>query len=394
VEIGGYRFYGNLDNYERFFIGGYICDTRDPTTNRQYGLRWKWPLLYIKCRITEPQVGGWNATAIVSSSRGMTWNHTEAMYPVHDWNLAMYELYPDIYEVSPSSGGSEGGTLITIQGTGFGITPDDVAVDIAGIPCEIVSHSQTEIRCRTGKPAAGSAAVATGDSDYPAVQNGFRFRGSRGVSFLTYTGVSGTRLEGLYSAGKYPDSPDRYGVYPSFSTEDDDKHDNYGEVLMAFFNPRFSGNHTFFVAADDEGALWLAQENNITDLEKISGSPYATSYNNYYRYTEQRSEALQLSEEEDYILVGELQEGGSRDFIQVGVLMHETHFTASQTAQANRERQSILISTEGLYDIQTLRLAVNKTHLNTEAENPELLVTWGGRSSEPIPLLEMEDNPG
>ena len=74
--------------------------------------------------------------------------------------------------------------------------------------------------------------------------------------------------------------------------------------------------------------------------------------------------------------------------------MHETQFTASQTAQANRETQSILISTEGLYDIQTLRLAVNKTPLDTEAENPELLVTWGGRSSKPIPLLEMEDNPG
>ena len=94
VEIGGYRFHGTLDFYERFFIGGYICDTRDPTTNQQYGIRWKWPLLYIKCRITEQQVGGWNATAIVSRTRGTTWNHTEAVYPVHDWDLAMYELYP------------------------------------------------------------------------------------------------------------------------------------------------------------------------------------------------------------------------------------------------------------------------------------------------------------
>ena len=74
--------------------------------------------------------------------------------------------------------------------------------------------------------------------------------------------------------------------------------------------------------------------------------------------------------------------------------MHETQFTASQTGQANRERQSILISTEGLYDIQTLQLAINKTQLDPEAETPELSVAWGGRSSEPVSLLEMEDDPG
>ena len=74
--------------------------------------------------------------------------------------------------------------------------------------------------------------------------------------------------------------------------------------------------------------------------------------------------------------------------------MHETSFTASQTGQANREMQSILISTEGLYDVQTLQLAVNKTQLDPEAENPELVVTWGGRTSEPVSLLEIENDPG
>ena len=94
VEIGGYRFKGNLVNYERLFVGGYICDTRNPTNNKLYGTRWAWPLYYIKCRITEQRVGGWNASAIVLSQRGNTWNHSEALYPMYDWKLAMYELYP------------------------------------------------------------------------------------------------------------------------------------------------------------------------------------------------------------------------------------------------------------------------------------------------------------
>ena len=26
--------------------------------------------------------------------RGTSWNHSEALYPMHDWRLAMYELFP------------------------------------------------------------------------------------------------------------------------------------------------------------------------------------------------------------------------------------------------------------------------------------------------------------
>ena len=37
---------------------------------------------------------------------------------------------------------------------------------------------------------------------------------------------------------------------------------------MAFFNPHASGLHTFFLSSDDEGGLWIAQGNNITDIDK------------------------------------------------------------------------------------------------------------------------------
>ena len=37
---------------------------------------------------------------------------------------------------------------------------------------------------------------------------------------------------------------------------------------MAFFNPHASGLHTFFLSSDDEGGLWSAQGNNISNIDK------------------------------------------------------------------------------------------------------------------------------
>ena len=102
IEIGGYRFQSSLNRYERFFLGGSICDPRAPGTNAQYGGRWRWPLYYAKCITTEQQVGGWNASAFLRAgySRGASWNHSEALYPMHDWKLAMYELFPGEEDVT------------------------------------------------------------------------------------------------------------------------------------------------------------------------------------------------------------------------------------------------------------------------------------------------------
>ena len=107
IEIGGdrYHFHTTLSNYQRLFLGGSTCDPRAPGTNDHYGTRWRWPLRYVKCITTEQQVGGWNASAIITigaTSRGNSWNHSEALYPMHDWKLAMFELFPGEKLVSVS----------------------------------------------------------------------------------------------------------------------------------------------------------------------------------------------------------------------------------------------------------------------------------------------------
>ena len=94
VEVGGYRMYWDYKLYEQFYVGGAVCEVRNSTKNDHFGIGWRWPLHLVKCLVLEQRAGGWNASVIINYWRGRTWNHSQALYPMHDWSLAMYELYP------------------------------------------------------------------------------------------------------------------------------------------------------------------------------------------------------------------------------------------------------------------------------------------------------------
>lgn len=79
---------------------------------------------------------------------------------------------------------------------------------------------------------------------------------------------------------------------------------------------------------------------------------------------------------------------------QVGVLVHnDTTFSYQDTKQVNRDKQLIELVTDGLYDVQTLRVTVNKTLLDA-ASKPEFTISWGDRTSVPMQIIDLETNPG
>ena len=59
-------------------------------------------------------------------------------------------LTPKITSVNPKKGGTAGGTLLTITGTGFGSDNAQVQTSIMGVECTVESVSDTEIVCKTG----------------------------------------------------------------------------------------------------------------------------------------------------------------------------------------------------------------------------------------------------
>lgn len=88
--------YWDYNHYDNFYVGDAVCELRNETKNDHFGIRWRWPLHLVRCAVREQITGGWNASVIINHWRGRTWNHSQALYPMHDWTLAMFELFPGV----------------------------------------------------------------------------------------------------------------------------------------------------------------------------------------------------------------------------------------------------------------------------------------------------------
>lgn len=70
-----------------------------------------------------------------------------------------FALFPAIRTVSPQSGSTAGGTLVTISGTGFPEEEDKVTVSIGGYICHVESSLSTEITCKSSAQTVGTKDV-------------------------------------------------------------------------------------------------------------------------------------------------------------------------------------------------------------------------------------------
>ena len=68
-----------------------------------------------------------------------------------------YEI--SVSGIKPSRGSIGGGLLVTISGSGFGVTPNDSTVTIGGSICDILNISMTKISCVTSSHGTSNASV-------------------------------------------------------------------------------------------------------------------------------------------------------------------------------------------------------------------------------------------
>ena len=74
-----------------------------------------------------------------------------------DPNMISVEM--TVTAVEPSSGGTAGGTTLTITGSGFGTSGSDLNVLVGGVECEVKSVKSSEITCKTGPHASGTVDI-------------------------------------------------------------------------------------------------------------------------------------------------------------------------------------------------------------------------------------------
>ena len=134
-----------------------------------------------------------NCDIVISQESGTV---TKSAGFIYDKNLT-----PTISTVDPLRGGTGGGTLITITGTGFSATGN--AINIDGSKCDIATESETEITCYTNYHNGAIKAPVIldvpgkGYADYEDVTLATFYYIDRWSSIWTWGGL-GTPLEGEF----------------------------------------------------------------------------------------------------------------------------------------------------------------------------------------------------
>jgi hypothetical protein len=113
---------------------------------------------------------------------------------------------------------------------------------------------------------AAAFSLVCGQAQTPIQVPGF-------LKFEAYSGITGTPVQNLLDATKYPNAPDEVLYLTSFDTRTvypNDGHENYGGRITGFITPIQSGDYEFFLRSDDASQLFLSTDDTAAKLQPIA----------------------------------------------------------------------------------------------------------------------------
>ncbi|XP_072104046.1 PKHD1 like 1, tandem duplicate 1 [Mobula birostris] len=87
-------------------------------------------------------------------------NHGSAISTPSDEFSRHFVLLPHLDRVTPSLGSTTGRTRVTLTGSGFGKSPSTIQVQLASVPCTVVSVNYTHISCDSSASVVSSGIVS------------------------------------------------------------------------------------------------------------------------------------------------------------------------------------------------------------------------------------------
>src|SRR5258706_1078691 len=87
--------------------------------------------------------------------------------------------------------------------------------------------------------------------------------------------------------------------------------------MQGYIVPPVTGNYTFWIATDDNGALFLSTDEAPANANKICTVPGWVSSRNWSGYPEQQSAAIHLESSKAYYISALQKEGGGGDNLAV-----------------------------------------------------------------------------
>jgi len=114
------------------------------------------------------------------------------------------------------------------------------------------------------------------------------------VYIYYYDGISGLSVDDLISAAKYPDNPSEVVALTELARLNK-RGDNFGARVRGYIIPPKDANYEFFLASDDNSALYLSTDSSPDNLSRIALVPGWTELQNYSKYSSQRSGNISLT---------------------------------------------------------------------------------------------------
>jgi hypothetical protein len=132
-----------------------------------------------------------------------------------------------------------------------------------------------------------------------------------------FTDIPGNALADLTNSPAYPNSPSETTVLTDFFEAPTDVLENYGQRLRGTFVAPVTGNYTFWVSSDDNGALFLSTDSNPLNSRLIAWVPEWSGSREWTKFAEQQSAPIRLVAGSRYYIEALQKEGGGGDNLAV-----------------------------------------------------------------------------
>ena len=132
-----------------------------------------------------------------------------------------------------------------------------------------------------------------------------------------WLGIGGMAVSDLTNNANYPNNPSGSNQLSSFEAPTDWA-DSYGTRVRGYITAPNTGNFVFWIASDDNSALWLSTSTNPASKKLIASVPGWTNPRQWNNYSEQKSASISLTAGQRYYVEAVQKEGGGGDNLAVG----------------------------------------------------------------------------
>src|SRR5262245_26304332 len=139
---------------------------------------------------------------------------------------------------------------------------------------------------------------------------------SNGVLREVYLNIGGNAVSDLTNNPSFPNNPSYETIEPTFEAPQQIA-ENYGQRMRALLLPPTNGNYVFWVASDDNGALFLSTTDSPAQRVQIATVNSWTGFREWTKEPNQQSAPIALQAGQRYYIEALQKEGGGGDNLSV-----------------------------------------------------------------------------